>query len=389
MGRSPEQVGSSTGSTGPIAFAGGGTGGHVVPGLHVLERLITRGSAPRALLWFGSGRAIEDRVLRAAGSSLAHVPLARVSLALEPPAGGAPTALRLALRTLPETIRARRELERHGARVVLGLGGFTTLPVVLAARSLGLPVLLLEINAVPGRATRALARFARRVHHAWPSTLPAVPGERHVHSGPPLSAAFLAGAPSEEEARRARSELGFEPERPLLLVLGGSQGAGSLNRLLADQARRATSRGLQVLHQAGPGRLGEGAGQLAAYRCVEYLDDVPRALAAATVVLCRGGASTLAEVTARARPAVVVPYPHHADRHQERNARLLGDGVRVVAEHELGPGLVDDLVRLAGEEGAGERARMAAVLAAAVPSQGSERIARELAELASDRPRGA
>jgi UDP-N-acetylglucosamine--N-acetylmuramyl-(pentapeptide) pyrophosphoryl-undecaprenol N-acetylglucosamine transferase len=362
-----------------IALAGGGTGGHVVPGLHVLEHLRARGAAPEDVLWFSAGRAVEERALAHLSERAGAVPLERVVLALE--ARGAPSWLELATRTTPETRRARAALARHGSEVLLALGGYTALPAVLAARFEGIPVVLLEINSVAGKATRALAGLAERVVHAWPSSL-AHERSRHRCFGPPLAPAFLRGVPDEGESAAARARLGFRGESPLLLVLGGSQGAAALNAFLAGQATALLSAGLQVLHQTGPGRLSEAASGLAGYRAIEYLDDVAGALDAATLVLCRGGASTLAELAARARPALVVPYPHHRDRHQERNALALGAGVRIVPEWRLAgnsaASLVATLAHLAGEGGARERAAMSRALLCAIPKDGVVRLADEL-----------
>lgn len=358
-----------------LALAGGGTGGHVVPGLHLLEHLRARGTTPQDVLWFSAGRAVEERVLARVSERAGAVPIERVALALE--ARGAPSWVELALRTAPETRRARAALERHASEVLLALGGYTALPAVLAARTLGIPVVLLELNSVAGKATRALAGVAERVVHAWPGSLPRA-GERHRCFGPPLAPAFLAEAPGEAGSAAARARLGFRPDAPLLLVLGGSQGAAALNRFLAAQAHALTGAGLQVLHQTGPGRLAEGATGIPGYRALEYLDDVAGALDAATLVLCRGGASTLAEVAARARPALVVPYPHHRDRHQEQNALALGAGVRIVPEERLDSALVASLARLAGAEGARERAAMSRALAQSIPRDGVARLADEL-----------
>jgi UDP-N-acetylglucosamine--N-acetylmuramyl-(pentapeptide) pyrophosphoryl-undecaprenol N-acetylglucosamine transferase len=241
-------------------------------------------------------------------------------------------------------------------------------------------VALLEINAVAGKATRTLAPLARRVLHAW--RLEAGDGERHRFTGPPLGVSFRrtagSGAGAQAEARRVE---GFDPGAPLVLVLGGSQGARAINRFVAQQVDVLARRGVGVLHQVGPGRLEEAAFERSGYRAVEYVADVPRALRAATLVLCRGGASTLAEVAALRRPAVVVPYPHHPDRHQERNARQLGAGVRIVDETQLGADAARELARLAGDEGARERARMVAALEGALPGDGALRVWRELRSL--------
>ena len=172
-----------------------------------------------------------------------------------------------------------------------------------------------------------------------------------------------------------------EAEAPLVLVLGGSQGALSLNRFVQAHGGAFADAGVSLLHQCGPGRTTEGAGAVGSVRSVEYLDDVAAALAAATLVLSRGGASTLAEIAARRRPAWIVPYPHHPDRHQERNARLLGEGVRLVGEDRLDGKLAAELVQLAGEAGHEARARMAAALAGVVPLDAAARLASALEEL--------
>jgi len=360
-----------------LALAGGGTGGHVVPGLHLLEHLEARQAKPEDLLWFSAGRAVEERVLARLDARAGELALERVVLTLEPESSGAPSWARLLARTPLETHRARRALKRHDSDVLLALGGYTVLPAVLAARALSIPVVLLEINSVPGRATRALAGLAERVVHAWPASVPAG-RTRHACFGPPLAPDFL-GAPADEARSAAlRAQLGFRSDQPLLLVLGGSQGALGLNRFVARAAHSFVAQGIQVLHQTGPGREAEGAGEIAGYRAVPYLDQVPLALDAATVVLCRGGASTLAEIAARARPALVVPYPHHADRHQEKNALALGAGVRVVPEERLDAAMVSTLSGLIGPGGERERTQMSRALLAAMPRDGVARLADEL-----------
>lgn len=377
-----------------IALAGGGTGGHVVPGLHLLAHARAGGVATH-VLWFGAGRAVEERVFggalaEPAAAVVAGTTIERIALSLEPPGGGAPSRLRLVARTPGSVLAARHALRRSGARVLVGLGGFTVLPAVLAARSLGLAVVLLEVNAEAGLATRWLARLARHVVHAWPASVPAgaspgAPGDagaRHLVLGPPLAPAFLAPDPSDARRAELRRALGLDPERPLLLVLGGSQGALGLNRFVAEHAERLVAAGLSVLHQVGPARLTEAAPEREGYRALEFVDDVCAALDAADVVLCRGGASTLAEVAARGVPGFVVPYPHHADRHQERNARALGEGLVVVDETALGPATVQAIVALAGPAGRAERTRRGALLRAAVPRDGAARLWELVRELA-------
>jgi UDP-N-acetylglucosamine--N-acetylmuramyl-(pentapeptide) pyrophosphoryl-undecaprenol N-acetylglucosamine transferase len=366
-----------------IAFAGGGTGGHIVPGRHLLAH---GGRAVDDVLWFCTGRPVEDKAFAGLGEELEPAPLERVPLRLEPDGGGAPGLGGLAFRTLPAVRAARAALRAHRSQVLVGLGGFTCLPAVLAARTLGIPVALLEINATRGKATRWLAPFAARVFHAWRGTLPARSGGRDVLTGPPLAPSFAAGGVSEEAAARARQALGFHPERPLLVVLGGSQGAGALNTFLAQHAGEFSRQAVQVLHQTGPGKLEQGAKERDGYRKVEFVHDVHTALAGATLVLCRGGASTLAEVAALRKPAWVVPYPHHADRHQERNARELGGGVELVDESRLGASFARELVQLTLKSGTRELARRSAELASAMPLDAATRIWDDVTRIARPTP---
>lgn len=363
-----------------IALAGGGTGGHIVPGRHLLAH------QPRSVadvLWFCTGRAVEERAFAGLDTELGGVEIERVALALEPEGGGAPRITGLALRTLPAVRAARAALRAHRSEVLVGLGGFTCLPSVLAARSLEIPVALLEINAVRGKATRWLAPLATRVFHAWRGTLPGGRAStKDVLCGPPLAPQFAAGGVSEERQRAARAALGFVPERPLLVVLGGSQGAGALNSFVAAQLGEFLRQGVQVLHQTGPGRSEPGAIDRAGYRQLEFVHDVHGALCAATLVLCRGGASTLAEVAALRRPAWVVPYPHHADRHQERNAGELGEGVELVLESRLDANFARELVQRTLPSGASELAQRAAVLERVLPLDAAQRIWRELTTVA-------
>lgn len=342
------------------------------------------------VVWLSSGRSIEERLLGGLEGRIAPVPLERAVLSLEPKGGGAPSRAGLVLRTAPAVVAARRVLAAHGSNVLLGLGGFTCLPAVLAARSLGLPVALLEMNAASGSATRWLTPFARRVFHSWRGTLPAgMPdpantGEDpvHVFVGPPLAPEFDGREISAAEQAGARAELGFDPDRPLLVVLGGSQGATGINRFVRSYAPALVASGVQILHQTGPGKVDEGCEPFSGYRAVEFVAPAHRALCAASVVLCRGGASTLAEVAATGRPALVVPYPHHPDRHQEKNALELGEGVRVVPEEKLSAGLRADLERLCSPAGESDRWRMTRALRSAIPTDGAERVAATLFALA-------
>ena len=369
-----------------IALAGGGTGGHIVPGLHLLAGVEEDIARPVDVVWFTSGRAVEDRVLGAAREALALTPFERVTLPIEPRGGGAPSRTGLVLRTPSAVLRARERLIAHRSDVVVGLGGFTSLPVVLAARSSKIPVVLLEVNAHEGAATRWLSRFAARVLHAWRATLPA--GEDSVNRfvGPPLSPSFAAHAALDDGARElaaraARLALGLDPELPVLVVLGGSQGSSALNTFVRENLGAFQRSGLQVLHQTGPEKIREAGPECSGYRALEYFDDVQGALMAATIALVRGGASTLAEVAALRVPAFVAPYPGHADKHQEKNAAQLGVGVVIVQDSELNAGARDEILLLSRATSSSRRSSMRAALAAAVPTDSTRRIWREIVDV--------
>ena len=375
-----------------LAIAGGGTGGHVVPGLHLLDSLqaaIGQGDTAATqlddLLWFHSGRRAEDRCLQELDRQALEmdVALERVVLPIEPEGGGAPSLVRLSQRMVPAFFSARKAMREHGSEVLLGLGGFTTAPAALAARALGIPVVLLEINATAGKATRTLGPFCQRVLHAWRETLPPDrEGEKHQLVGPPVARRFVPPADRDGARRDSKDDLGFDPDRPLLLVLGGSQGARGLNSFIRNHVSTLLGSGVQVLHQVGPGRRSEGADSLDGYHAVEFLDDVHNALVAADGVLCRGGASTLAEIGAMQAPAWVVPYPHHGDQHQVRNARQLSGGVRIIEERDLDRARCEELIRFLSASGAEERDRMRHHLREAVPANAARRVWTELEELA-------
>lgn len=377
-----------------LAFAGGGTGGHLVPGLHLLAQ--RRAALPRAeaepLLWLTAGRAIEERVLAPAEKRLGLV-IERRSMGLEVDGGGAPSTLSSLLRAPRAVARARSALVRHQSQVLLALGGLSSVPAILAARSLGLPTALLEVNAVPGRATRQFGPLCTRVLHAFPSSLPtgAPRGERHLVSGPPLAPELYAPRDPAERARVCR-ELGLDPRRRILLVVGGSQGARALNRFVAEHGGLLIEAGAALIHQAGPGRLGDTleahalANASGAYHAAEYFDPLLPLLRSADLVLCRGGASTLWELAAVGVPAWIVPYPHHRDRHQEHNAARLGAGVRLVPEERLDLSLARELCHWLAPELFHQREQRAQSLRAAMPRDGAQRIWETLAELCG-RPR--
>ncbi|MEC9046533.1 MAG: UDP-N-acetylglucosamine--N-acetylmuramyl-(pentapeptide) pyrophosphoryl-undecaprenol N-acetylglucosamine transferase [Planctomycetota bacterium] len=300
-----------------ICLVSGGTGGHLMPALVLGRALLEAGQAP---LLITEGREVERELV---DRELPDIEAVEV-----PRSGRSPLALPVWL--LRATRTARGMLRRHDAGGVISTGGRASVPVALAARSLGLPVFLLEQNAVTGRANRWLRSISRRMYTGLPGA--EVDGRRALHTGTPLRPGF-----GSIDRRAARAALGSRDGVPVVLVTGGSQGARALNELAPD-ALVGVGRELQVVHLCG---LGNEAAVRARYECAAGLTvdvrevalDMDLLFAAADLVVCRGGGTTVAELMAVGRPAVVVPYPHHKDQQQLHNARVLERvGAAVVCE---------------------------------------------------------
>ncbi|MGH2955330.1 MAG: UDP-N-acetylglucosamine--N-acetylmuramyl-(pentapeptide) pyrophosphoryl-undecaprenol N-acetylglucosamine transferase, partial [Solirubrobacterales bacterium] len=270
-----------------------------------------------------------------------------------------------------------RALRRRGAEAVLGGGGYVAGPAGLAALALRLPLVITEADRHLGLTNRLLARRARRVCLAFP--IPGLDGERYLVTGRPVPTAIATA-----DRGAARRRFGIEPDRPCLLVFGGSQGARSLNRAALDAFAGPRERDFHVLHVSGErdhpearDRL-EAAGDVDHYTLVEYEPGLADALAASDLVLARAGGSVF-EIAAARRPAILVPYPHAAARHQHANATWMAEaGAAVVIEDsELDP---DRLATLAaGLLADGERLqRMSGASAALARPDAGARVAAEV-----------
>jgi len=300
-----------------IVFAGGGTGGHLYPGLAVARAL--HGFEPVFLL--PAGRGDEARLRGEFESHMFEAPRPDRGRMLYP------------ARLLTAVGRARRLLRDLHAEAVVGLGGYASVPAALAARTLGLPLYLVECNAVPGKATRLLARFADGIGLGSEGALERLPAR----------ACRVTGTPLRQELRRpARAEeFGLCSGVGTLLVLGGSQGAQTLNTRVLDALPACEGLPFQVLHCAGER---DAERVRAAYRAlavratvVDFLPEIGRAYCVADLVLSRGGASTVAECLALGRPSAIVPYPWHRDGQQRRNAEsaVRAGAAQIIEEEAL------------------------------------------------------
>lgn len=314
-----------------IVLAGGGTAGHISPLLAIADAV--RAKAPDArIVAVGTASGMETRLVPAAGYALETIE--RVPMPRRPSAD----LFKLPFRIVQAVRHAGAVLERAGADVVVGVGGYVCTPVYLAARKRGIPVVIHEANARAGLANKLGARFAARIATAFPNT--GLRGAELV--GMPMRSA-IAGLDRVAARDAAREALGLEPGLPTLVVTGGSSGAASINHtirtslpILADLAAAGTP--VQVLHVTGRGKqLLDDAGTVYAapgYRQTEYVDGMENAYAAADLIIARAGAGTVCELAAVGLPSILVPLPI-GNGEQRLNAEpLLGAGAAVVVDND-------------------------------------------------------
>ncbi|MCZ6793528.1 MAG: UDP-N-acetylglucosamine--N-acetylmuramyl-(pentapeptide) pyrophosphoryl-undecaprenol N-acetylglucosamine transferase [Planctomycetota bacterium] len=312
-----------------LVFVGGGSGGHLHPGLAVAERARERFPAFHAL-FLHSGLEVERRVLATSDFPEETLPITK-------PSGGARAWIRYSLQSFAAVRALRGRLKKGGFDAVVGLGGYASFPGVLAARRAGLPVVLLEQNEVPGRVNRFLSRFVEAVSCPSAASASRLEGRAEV-TGNPVRLSVLEAAAHRRVDRAAG-------EKRRVLVFGGSQGARGLNAAL----RRALD-GLEDLREriAWDHVTGEADREsLEEYyrsrgweaRVSSYSVDLPRRMAGSDMVICRAGGTSVAELTVVGVPSLLVPYPHHGDQHQLKNARALeaAGGCRVLPQEEIRP----------------------------------------------------
>jgi UDP-N-acetylglucosamine--N-acetylmuramyl-(pentapeptide) pyrophosphoryl-undecaprenol N-acetylglucosamine transferase len=310
-----------------VIVAGGGTGGHLFPGIAVVEELRRR--LPDIEITFvGTAKGIEARVLPARGERLELIEVS-------PLKGRSASQLMRSLIMLPAACsRAFGLIGSLEPDLVIGVGGYASGPMLLAAAARGVPTAILEQNAHVGLTNRLLAPIAGRAYVAWSEAVEQI-GRSAKLLGNPVRRAFV------DAARAALADPdGFEARSRRIFVLGGSQGAKILNETVPDAlgGLDLRARGIEVLHQSG-GAMRDAVA--ARYRelgidaeVVEFVDDMAKTYASASLVIARAGATTLAELCAIGRPSILVPYKHAADDHQARNAEALERAGAAIAIRE-------------------------------------------------------
>jgi len=295
-------------SIGAYVVAAGGTGGHVFPGIALAEELRRRRPEAR-IVFVGTARGLESRLVPSAGFELELVSASGFM-------GKSLSERAAALARLPRGVgEARRLLKRLDARAVAGMGGYVSVPVLLAARSLRIPTLILEPNAYPGLANRFLNRLASRTAVGFEVANASLKRKGAV-TGTPVREAFFSAAPLDPEAESRK-----------VLVFGGSQGSRVLNRIVARDAPMLHSLQAEVVHQTG--ELEFAAAQKRYYkmprgfRLVPFLPRMWEEFAWADVIICRAGAITVAELAAAGRPGILVPLGTSTEGHQVANAQAM------------------------------------------------------------------
>jgi len=299
-----------------VLFAGGGTGGHLYPGLAVADRLQSLGASCR---FVGTARGLEARVVPQRGYPLHLVHAKGLS--------GRPwQKLWAAFSTLWGVVECLGIVGRHKPQLVVTTGGYVCAPVLLASAVRGVPIVMMEQNALPGKVNRKLSRLARRICLSFAESQKYFPASRCLTTGNPVREEILTAT-----SEQGRDHFKIEPGRKVLLITGASQGAASLNEAVLRALPLWRDRPWTVLHLTGPNHHAQveqrsrelTQNSMLDYRAFGYMGEMHLAYAAADLVVGRAGATTLAEITARGLPSVLVPYPYAADRHQDYNADAL------------------------------------------------------------------
>lgn len=369
--------------TGPVVFlAGGGTGGHVFP-LVALAHALRRQRPEIRPVFIGTARGMETRFVPEQGFELELLDVLPIR------GGGLGGALRGALRAAALLPESRALIRRYDAAAVFSIGGYAAGPVSAAARTLGLPLALMEPNSVIGLANKILAPFVSRAYTAFPE-------------------AELAFSPSIVRARGVPLRPGFDPRPyrtqsgPLrVLVLGGSQGAKALNELLPEALARIEWP-LTVTHQCGGAHVdavegiyrrvtehSRGQLRLTDVTIEPFIEDMPAALGEADLVIGRSGASAVSEIAAIGRPSLLIAYPFASGDHQRKNAQSLekAGAARALDEKDASVARIADEVRLLAENRA-QLTHMAAAAQAVGRPHAADEIARDFLELATIQPIG-
>ncbi|MEO0444914.1 MAG: undecaprenyldiphospho-muramoylpentapeptide beta-N-acetylglucosaminyltransferase [Verrucomicrobiota bacterium] len=295
-------------------IACGGTGGHLFPGIAIGEKLIEKGGEVAFLI---SGKEID----RLATEKYGHLDFEVVPSAIFPKPWSPKMVAFLSVSS-KGVAKCRSLIKDRGVKAVLGMGGFTSTTPLVAAKMSGIPGLIHESNAIPGRANRLNAKIAQRALVGWEACRAHFPSGKVDVVGTPVRPELFDLPPASE----AKESFGLMPDLFTVLVMGGSQGAKGINDAVTGMLPRLPSDRIQFLHITGMGAAEEVRNryQLAGVRSevLEFCSEMAKAYAASDFSICRSGASSLTEMSVVSLPGLLVPYPFAADDHQTRNAEV-------------------------------------------------------------------
>jgi UDP-N-acetylglucosamine--N-acetylmuramyl-(pentapeptide) pyrophosphoryl-undecaprenol N-acetylglucosamine transferase len=316
--------------SGVLLIGGGGTGGHIYPAIAIAREYIAR-DASRRVVFVGTERGLEKNIVPKAGFPLEFIDVGGLK------GKGGLDLVRNIFRVPLGLIQAWKLVGKHRPTVVLGVGGYSSGPVLLAAKLRGVPTIIHDANAFPGLANRSMSRWVTAVAVAFEEAGPRLHRDDAVVTGNPIREEFFTASNQQPATSNHRRRL---------LVFGGSQGSRILNDTMSGAllflARLKDT--LDIVHQTGPNELAKvqeayRQSAFAGARVVPYLDPIVDEMAAADLVVCRAGAMTIGELSAIGRAAILVPFAAATNNHQELNARVVerAGGAVVVTEAELSP----------------------------------------------------
>jgi UDP-N-acetylglucosamine--N-acetylmuramyl-(pentapeptide) pyrophosphoryl-undecaprenol N-acetylglucosamine transferase len=309
-----------------VVIAGGGTGGHLFPGIAIAEEFLKRDDKTK-IIFIGTKKGIESRLLDKFGYELREIDIEGVK-------GRGGKALIKGAYQIPKSIcQSRRILKQFGPDIVFGVGGYASGPAVLAAHFMNITTAIAEQNAIPGITNKILSNFADKIFVTYAQTQKCFPQTKVILSGNPVRASFVAGRGKTKEKKDCRQ----------LLVFGGSQGAEAINKGVIDMLPQLQNmkNKIRILHQTGAKQAEEVKKAYEKFgiqaQVTAFIVDMASAYANADLIVCRAGATSLAEITAAGKAAILIPYPWAANDHQFKNAEAMAaeGAAAVIPEKEL------------------------------------------------------
>lgn len=329
-----------------IIIAGGGTGGHLYPGIAVAEEFMNRPTPEKIkkedITFVGTTRGIESKVIPKEGFGIRYL---RAEGIIGKSFFKKIRAIAVFMFSILDALKILREINPD---IVIGVGGYASVATVLVARLKGIPTMVLEQNSVPGFANRMLAKFVHIIAVSYQESMLFFPKDKTYFTGNPIRKQILFG--SDESAYKL---FPLNKEKFKIFVFGGSSGASSINNCIVEALKYLTDlrHNIQFLHQTGQKdyeKIKETYNKLGFRGIIlPFIYNMAEAYKISDIVICRAGASTLSEITALGKPAILIPYPHAAYNHQEQNARKLQEigAARMILEREMSGDVLAQAIR--------------------------------------------